>query len=218
MNATSRTSWSRSVQGSRPNTRNSPSKGVRPRIALRAVVLPAPLGPMRPRMRPSSTVRSMPSSAIVEPNALRKPRASMQAMSAFLLSAVGRLGLPPLLRCHAEPADRCRHARPVLGQKLLALRLQQELARAGVDEHAAAATRLDEPLVDEPLVGLEDRDRIQPVLGGDIPHRGERIAFVQNTVQDQRHDAVAKLSVDRLAVVPFAVHLFSVYVVLNEGD
>src|ERR1044071_5422122 len=218
MNATSRTSWSRSVQGSRPNTRNSPSKGVRPRIALRAVVLPAPLGPMRPRMRPSSTVRSMPSSAIVEPNALRKPRASMQAMSAFLLSAVGRLGLQQLLRCQAEPANRCVHARPVLGQKLLALRLQQELARAGVDEHAAAATRLDEPLVDEPLVGLEDRDRIQPVLGGDIPHRGGGIALVPEPVQEQRPGGVANVVVGSLACRPFAVHLFSVYVVLNEGD
>src|SRR5438270_8882003 len=61
-------------------------------MALSAVVLPAPFGPISPRMRPSSTPRSTPSSAMVVPKALRRPRASMQAMaSAVLLAGLGRL-------------------------------------------------------------------------------------------------------------------------------
>src|SRR3974390_246951 len=58
---------------------------MRPRMALRAVVFPAPLGPMRPRMRPSSTRRSTPSRATVLPKVLRRPRASIQGMSVLLL-------------------------------------------------------------------------------------------------------------------------------------
>jgi len=54
-------------------------------MALSAVVLPAPLGPMSPRMRPSSTCRSMPFNAIVVPYSLRRPRASMHAMVSLLL-------------------------------------------------------------------------------------------------------------------------------------
>src|SRR5438552_3172700 len=81
MKQTSRMSSSRSRHGLRPSTRNSPSYGVSPRMALSAVVLPAPLGPMSPSMRPSSRRRSTPSSATVVPYALRRPRASMHAMA-----------------------------------------------------------------------------------------------------------------------------------------
>ena len=51
-------SSSRFVHGSRPSTFNSPSYDVSPRIALSAVVLPAPFGPIIPRMRPSSICKS----------------------------------------------------------------------------------------------------------------------------------------------------------------
>ena len=61
-------------------------------MALSAVVLPAPLGPISPRMRPSSTRISMPSNAIVVPNSLRRPRASMHAMALALLFSRTRLG------------------------------------------------------------------------------------------------------------------------------
>ena len=58
-------------------------------MAWSAVVLPAPLGPMSPTMRPSSTRKSTPSSAAVVPNCLRRPCASMHAMvSALLLSGI----------------------------------------------------------------------------------------------------------------------------------
>src|ERR1700733_4505143 len=61
---------------------------MRPRMAFSAVVLPAPLGPMSPRMRPSSTRKSTPSSPIVAPKALRRPCASMHAISALLFLSV----------------------------------------------------------------------------------------------------------------------------------
>src|SRR5215212_2150760 len=100
-------------------------------MALRAVVLPAPLGPMRPRMRPSSTRMSTLSRATVAPKALRRPRASMQAMSALLLYIVGRSGplaaVEQLVRRQSQPPDGCVHPRPLLGQKLLALALHQQI-------------------------------------------------------------------------------------------
>jgi len=54
-------------RGSSPSTESRPSNSVRPRIALSAVVLPAPLGPIRPTMRPGSIVRSTASSATDRP-------------------------------------------------------------------------------------------------------------------------------------------------------
>src|SRR5262249_3478780 len=63
-----------------------------PRIALSAVVFPAPLGPMMPTIRPSSKRKLMESSAMVLPNALRRPRASMHAMALAVLLWRWRLG------------------------------------------------------------------------------------------------------------------------------
>src|SRR5689334_24947963 len=161
MKLTSRISRSRSLHGSRPSTRNSPSYDVSPRIAFSAVVLPAPFGPISPRMRPSSTRRSTPSSATVLPYDLRRPRASMQFMSALLLSVFRR---QQLLRRQSEPFDCFLHARPVLGQKLLALALKQQLPPAGPDEHATTSPGLDDLLVDQFLIGLENRDRVEAIL------------------------------------------------------
>ena len=82
----------------------------------------------------------------------------------------------------------------------------EQFARTIVDVHPSAAFLLDELFVDELLVRLQDRDRIEPVLGGDVAHRGKRIAFVENAVEDERDDTIAKLAVDRLTVVPFTFH------------
>src|SRR6266567_2616287 len=158
---TSRMSWSRSLHGSRPRTFSVPSYGVSPTIAFRAVVLPAPLGPIIPRMRPSSTRKSMPSRAIVVPNALRRPRASMHAIaSALLLCGLRRrlalCGSQQFFRCDAEPLNRCGDSGPVLREKLLAFGLEQQIARTGIDEHAEPSPRLDQLLVDQFLIGLED--------------------------------------------------------------
>src|SRR5688500_2369716 len=116
---------------------------------------------MSPTMRPSSTCRSMPSSATVEPKVLRRPRASMHAMdSALLLCRVrrGRAvdgGFQALLRVPGGPVGFGRGPPPFPGQELLAFAPQQQFARAGIDEHAAAALALHELLVDELLVALQ---------------------------------------------------------------
>src|SRR5262245_48771992 len=155
MKQTSRISRSRSVHGSRPRTFSSPWYGVRPRMALSAVVLPAPLGPISPRMRPSPTRRSKPSSATVVPKALRRPRASIEVMASAPLRRVARgPGLQQLARLQAQPLDGRVDPGPLLRQELLALALQQQLARARVDEHAASSLALHQAFVHQLLVAL----------------------------------------------------------------
>src|SRR6266550_2192940 len=127
-------------------------------MAWSAVLLPAPFGPIRPTMRPSSMRRSTLSRAMVDPKALRSPRASMHAMASTLLLWVD--GSQQFLWCQAEPLNGGVDPGPGLRQKLLALGAEQEAAGAGFDVHAEASPLLHELLVDQLLVGLEDRDRI----------------------------------------------------------
>src|SRR5438046_3608923 len=92
---------------------------------------------MMPRMRPSSTRKSMPSSATVVPKAFRRPRASMHAISSallffgfrFRLMACG--SLQKFFRCHAEPLNGCGDPGPFFGEELLVFDLQQEVERDG---------------------------------------------------------------------------------------
>ena len=95
---------------------------------------------------------------------------------------------------------------PFFRKKLLAFALQQQIARARIDEHAATSPALDQLLVDQLLIALQDRERIDPIFGRDIAHRGQRIAFLEHAVEYHRDDAVAKLAVNRLTVVPLTVH------------
>src|SRR6516225_8433406 len=105
-------------------------------MAFSAVVLPAPFGPISPRMRPSSTRRSTPSSAMVVPNVLRSPRASMHAMASALLPCGVRrrpavsAGFEQFFRFQPEPPDRRVHPRPLFGEKPLAFLREQQVARA----------------------------------------------------------------------------------------
>src|SRR6266550_4471133 len=188
-----------------------------PRIALSAVVLPAPLGPIIPRMRPSSTRKSTSSSAMVVPKALRRPRASMQVMDSALLFFGFRLfGLrrrPPacgpiqqFFCLQAEPLNGFVDPGPFLGEKLLTFALPQQAARARLDKHAETSFALDKLLVYQLLIALENRERIDPIFGRDIAHGGQRVAFLENSVEYHRDDTVAKLAVNRLTVVPFTVH------------
>src|SRR5438093_12846358 len=172
---------------------------MRPRIALSAVVLPAPLGPMSPKMRPSSTRKSTPSSATVVSKTLRRPRASMQAIASTPFQQV--------LRCQAEPLNGCVDPGPLVRQELLALALEQPIARAGFDEHSETSLRLDELLLDELLIALQNRDRIDPVFGRDVAHGRQRIAFLEHAVEHQFDDTIAKLAVNRLTVIPLTIHL-----------
>src|ERR1700682_418248 len=211
MKETSRMSCSRALHGSRPSTLSSPWYGVRPRSALSAVVLPAPLGPMSPRMRPSSTRKLTPSSAMVVPKALRRPRASIHIMILALPCILRRRpvfcgSLQQFFRCQAKPLNGGGDPGPLFRKKLLALALEQQIARAGIDEHAETAPALDKLLVDQLLIALQNRERIDPILGGDIAHGGERIAFVEHAVEDHGNDTIAQLAVNWLTVVPLSVH------------
>ena len=65
---------------------------------------------------------------------------------------------------------------------------------------------LDQPLIHQLLIALQNRERIDPIFGRDIAHRRQRIAFLEHAVEYHRDDAVAKLAVNRLTVVPLTVH------------
>src|SRR5258708_20316378 len=77
---------------------------------------------------------------------------------------------------------------------------------SGFDEHTETALFLDELLVDQLLIGLQNRERIDAIFGRDIADGGQRVAFVEQAVEDHSDDAIAKLTVNRLTVVPLTVH------------
>src|ERR1051326_2154340 len=144
---------------------------MRPSIALSAVVLPAPLGPISPRMRPSSTRRSIPSSATVVPNDLRMPRASMHAMVPGLLLSLVRIGLvEQLFGAQPQPLNGFLNPGPLFGEKFLAFALQQQITRARIDEHTSSPPGLNQSFIYELLIPFENRERIHPKFGRDIAH------------------------------------------------
>src|SRR5687768_17208981 len=119
---------------------------------------------MSPRMRPSATRKSIPSSATVVPKVLRRPRASMQAAMASALFRIGR-GCAggrrqELLGGEAEPVNGRVDPGPLLREELLPFALQERIARAEIDEHATPSFSLDELFVDQLLIALQDRQRI----------------------------------------------------------
>src|SRR5439155_2464871 len=156
---------------------------------------------MIPRMRPSSTRRLTSSSAMVVPKALRSPRASMHGItSAFLLFFGFRLRLAPcailqqFLRFQAKPLNGCVNPGPFFAKKLLPFALQQQTTCASIDEHAETSSGLDKPLVHQLLIALQDRERIEPIVGRDIAHGRQGIAFLEHAVEYHRDHAVAKLT------------------------
>ena len=110
------------------------------------------------------------------------------------------------LRRQAEALNGCVNPGPFLGEKFLAFALKEQIARAGVDEHAATSLAFDKLLVDELLVGLENGEGIDSIFGSDIADGGKRIAFLEHAIKNHGDDAFAKLAVDRLTVVPLAIH------------
>src|SRR5438552_801348 len=168
-----------------------------------------------PRMRPSSTRKLTPSSAMVVPKALRRPRASMHAIASSLLLFLFLLGfrLRPVgcavqefFRPQAEPLNGCVDPGPFFAKKLLPFTMQQQIARTGIDEHAEASSSFDKALVHQFLIALQDRERIDPIFGRDIAHGRQRIALFEHAVEYHRDHPVAKLAVNRLTVVPLTIH------------
>src|SRR5260370_22280804 len=111
-----------------------------------------------------------------------------------------------LFRCQAQPLNGCVDPWPVLREKLLAFAFEQQIARASFDEHAETALRFDELLADQFLVGLENRERIDPILVRDISHGRQRVAFVEHALENHSDDTIPKLSINRLPIVPFTLH------------
>src|SRR5215813_5637219 len=113
-------------------------------------------------MRPSSTRKSRPSSAIVVPKALRSERASITAIaSAFLLRRIlvcswRRLviGAQQFFRFQAEPLNGRVDPGPFFRQEPAAFALQKQIAGASLDEHAQAPPLLDQLFVDQLLISL----------------------------------------------------------------
>src|SRR5258708_37112824 len=104
---------------------------------------------MSPRIRPSSTFRSTLSTAIVAPNVLRRPRASMHAMRLTLLRGVGG---EQVLRRQAEGLDGGIDCRPLVLEDSLGLRLEPVFPCDAVADHAEPPPLLDHLFVDELLI------------------------------------------------------------------
>src|SRR6266446_3532821 len=209
MKETSRVSSSRAFQGSRPSTVNFPSYEVSPRIALSAVVLPAPFGPISPRMRPSSTRRSTLSKATVVPKTLRRPCASIVAITSPPLCCLGtplRGGGIEFFLGQTKPLNLFRNPRPFVGEKFLTFALQQKITRAGFNKHPKTALHLDQLLIDQLLIGLQNGQRIDPKFGCDVADGRQRIAFFEHTVENHMDATIAKLAINRLTIIPFTTH------------
>src|SRR5207244_12094821 len=84
--------------------------------------------------------------------------------------------------------------------------LQWRIATTSRDALAETMLRLDQLLANQWLIGLENRERLDPLLGRDIAHRGQRIAFLEHAVEYHGDDTVAKLAINWLTVVPFTMH------------
>src|SRR5450631_3808489 len=181
---------------------------------------------MSPRMRPSSTRRSRPSRAMVLPKALRRPRASMHAMASalpfffgfrwclLLRRSAGWSHIQKFFRLQSEPLNGGVDPGPFFRKKFLAFAPQQQIARACIDEHAATSLTFDQLLVHQLLIALQNREVVDPIFGRDIAHGRQRIAFFEHAVEYHGDDTVAKLTINRLTVVPFTIHS----VILRSGD
>src|SRR5215469_6151555 len=98
------------------------------------------------------------------------------------------------------------HPRPLFREELPAFARQQQFARAFLDEHAEAPPAFDEVLVHQFLVPLKDREWIHSIIGRYRPHRRQWITLLENSLKDHGHHAVAKLTVNRLALIPLTIH------------
>src|SRR5271165_2638206 len=111
------------------------------------------------------------------------------------------------VRRKAEPLDGCADPRPLFSEELLPFCLEQQFACAAIDEHPQASLGLHQTFVNKLLIALQDRERINPIFSRDIPHGRQRVAFLENSIQNHHDHTVAKLAVDRLTVIPLTVHL-----------
>jgi hypothetical protein len=105
-----------------------------------------------------------------------------------------------------KPLDLFRDSGPFFCEKFLTLTLEQQITGAGVDEHPEASLRFDQLFTGQFLVSLQNRERIDAILGRDIAHGRQRIAFFEHTVEYHGDDTVAELAVNWLTVMKLMVH------------
>ena len=115
-------------------------------------------------------------------------------------------GIQQFFWSESEPLDGRVDPGPFFSEKLPAFGLQEQIARAGIDEHAKTSLALDQLLVDQPLICLQNRERIDPLFRRDMAHRRQRIAFLEHAVENHGNDTVTQLPVDRLIVVKLMIH------------
>src|SRR5690606_6083241 len=190
--------------GSRPSTLSSPWYGVRPRMAFSAVVLPAPLGPIRPTMRPAGMVKVTLSRARVLPKDLLSPRAWMMAVMRWSpwKSEVAQKGG----RIDIKTPNAGDDQRPFVLEEALAFTLAQFQVGALGHVQAQPAALLDDALVEQRLVGLGHGQRIDGQLGGNLADRRQRLPGTDGAVKDLCQHPLAQLHVDRRVVGPFVHH------------
>jgi hypothetical protein len=108
-----------------------------------------------------------------------------------------------------QALDRRVDPGPLLVEEAGSLVFHERLARPITHEHSATSSFFDQLLIYELLITLEDGLRIQPELGGNAAHGGQRIAFFERAFENHRDHPVPQLPVYRQAVVPLRIHEFS---------
>src|SRR5579859_2299553 len=172
-------------------------------MARSALVLPAPLGPMRPTMRPASILKLARSNATCAPYFLVRFFASMSgAMISFVLGfAAGRRGRvgdsrrlgKQFLRGESEPVDDGENLRPILVEEAFALAGQQQPPRAIAHVHAPSAALFDQIFIDQLLIALEHGEGIEPIVRSHRPHGGQMITLLERTLEDEGDHSIAQL-------------------------
>src|SRR4029077_2356638 len=95
---------------------------------------------------------------------------------------------------------------PSIGKKLLPFPLEQKIPGAGLDEHAEDAPGFYKLRAAELLIGFDSGEGIDTIFRRDTAHRRQRIAIVEQAVENHSDDTIPQLSINRLTVVPFTIH------------
>ena len=129
----------------------------------------------------------------------------MRIRSSAALFVIRKL-LQQFFRRQPEPLNGCVNPRPFFRQKFLPFPFSNRSRAPALMNMPQPPPAFDQFLVDKFLIALQNRERIDAIFSRDSAHGGQRIAFLEHAVKDHRDDAVAKLAVNRLTVVPLTVH------------
>src|SRR5579871_889155 len=127
-----------SAQTSIPSTQTCPASGRSRPVAMRSVVvLPAPLGPTRPKNEPRGTSSDSPATATFAPNRLARPRSTTAGQASYNGRRLGLCAGRGLGR--RRPGLRCRLAllRPGGDGGRLRRRAEAELGLDGLEATVA---------------------------------------------------------------------------------